>query len=651
MKHLLHRIPMSRKFALALALPLLVIAWLAGTGIVERQQLAANMAEVERMTDLATQMGDLIHELQVERGMSVGYLTSDGEAFAGELGDQHDAVDRRVAAFRSRQAELALEEDGIVADRLAAAETQLAALDGLRGRIDGLQADREAVIETFNTLIDDLLVAVGRMSSLTDQGAVSRRLAAYYALMEMKETAGIERAVLTGAFGQDGMSSAVYRQFVLLLGEESAFQESFYSLATRELRERLEAAMDHQEASQLGMMRQIALTRGIEGGYSIGAQRWFDMQTRKIERLKEVEDAMAADIRERVAGLATQARGALLLYALLAGLAALVAIVLSVLIVRSIVGPLREALDDIQSRGGDLTRRLAVPGSDELSRLYAAFNDSTASMETLVASIQQGAQGVGSASGEIAQGNEDLASRTEEQSSSLVETATSMEQMTATVRQSADSAREAHDKTEQAAERSEQASRVAGEARDAMQAIFEANRQVTAIVEAIDGIAFQTNLLALNASVEAARAGEHGRGFAVVAGEVRLLASRSAEEAERIRRLIADNAKRVKTGDGLVTQTHDALSEIAREVRQVADLVADMSAATTEQSAGIEQINQAVSQLEETTQQNAALVEQVAAASRSLDGQAGEMGQLIARFKVGEAQERREDIGLLPQPG
>lgn len=230
-------------------------------------------------------------------------------------------MDRHIEAFASRQAQLNLEAgDAIVAERLTSAESHLASLDDLRSRVDALQADRDEVIETLTMLIDDLVAAVGRMSSLTDQGPVSRRLAAYYALMEMKETAGIERAVLTGAFAQDGMSSAVYRQFVLLLGEESAFEESFYALATPALRERLEAAMDHDEASQLGMMRQIALTRGIEGGYSIGAQRWFDMQTRKVERLKEVEDAMAAEIGERVAGLAAQARGALLLYALLSGL-------------------------------------------------------------------------------------------------------------------------------------------------------------------------------------------------------------------------------------------------------------------------------------------------------------------------------------------
>ncbi|SEF99219.1 Methyl-accepting chemotaxis protein [Billgrantia desiderata] len=638
MKNLLHRIPVSRKFMLVLALPLCIIVWLAASGIMDRQQVANNMQQVDRFTGLSVQLGGLIHELQVERGLSVGFIGSRGEAFGTRLAAQRGLVDEQIEAYRAAWTGIDVGGDVGITQRQQEIDALLAEVADKRRQVDALEIGGLDALDYYTDINAYLTEIVGRLSSLSNAGELSRGLGAYYSLLELKETAGIERALLASAFAANSMSQDVYFRFLRLLGEEEAFEESFLIQADAEMWARYRAATTEHEANgELTMMRQIAMRQGIDGGYGIRAERWFDAQTGKLERLRAVELALADYVQVRAHGLASEARIGLWTFAGLALAAILVSVVLSILLVRSMVVPLRRALALIESRGGDLTQRLAVPGSDELSRLYAAFNHSTDSMEALVASIQQGARGVGSASGEIAQGNEDLASRTEEQSASLVETATSMEQMTSTVRQSADNARQANSMTEQAVAQAEQASRVAEEARQAMQQIFEANRQVTAIVEAIDGIAFQTNLLALNASVEAARAGEHGRGFAVVAGEVRKLASRSAEEAERIRQLIGNTTQRVEAGNGLVGRTFEALTAISQDVRRVSDLVAEISSASVEQSAGIEQINQAVAQLEATTQQNAALVEQVATASRSLDDQAGEMARLISRFRVSDS--------------
>jgi len=156
--------------------------------------------------------------------------------------------------------------------------------------------------------------------------------------------------------------------------------------------------------------------------------------------------------------------------------------------------------------------------------------------------------------------------------------------------------------------------------------------RIAEIIGVIDGIAFQTNILALNAAVEAARAGQQGRGF--VAGEVRSLASRSADAAREIKTLIGQRAERVESGGRLVEGAGKTMEEIVLSVRQVAQMVAEISAATYEHSLGISQVNVAVSQLDQTTQQNAALVEESAMAAESLKSQALRLAEALGRYRL-----------------
>ncbi|KFC06482.1 methyl-accepting chemotaxis protein I [Trabulsiella guamensis ATCC 49490] len=297
--------------------------------------------------------------------------------------------------------------------------------------------------------------------------------------------------------------------------------------------------------------------------------------------------------------------------------------------------PLRSIMNHIRTIArGDLTQTIAINSRNEMGQLAASLNEMQQSLVTTVSAVRGSTDSIYTGAGEIAAGSHDLSSRTEQQASSLEETAASMEQLTATVKQNTDNARQATLLAKTASETAARGGRVVDTVVHTMSEIADSSQQIAHITSVIDSIAFQTNILALNAAVEAARAGEQGRGFAVVAGEVRTLASRSAQAAKEIKGLIDNSVSRVNTGSSQVTEAGNTMKELVEAVTRVTDIMSEIASASDEQSRGIEQVSLAVAQMDSVTQQNAALVQESAAAAAALEDQAEQLRQAVAAFRL-----------------
>ncbi len=331
-------------------------------------------------------------------------------------------------------------------------------------------------------------------------------------------------------------------------------------------------------------------------------------------------------------------------------LATAATVITALWLARSMTRPLAHAVDVAERlANGDLTSAVHPAGNDETMTLLRSMAVMQTNFTGIVQDVKAGAEGVATASAQIAHGNQDLSSRTEEQASALEETAASMEQLAGTVKQNADNAKQANQLAMGASTVAIKGGEVVGQVVQTMKGINDSSKKIADIISVIDGIAFQTNILALNAAVEAARAGEQGRGFAVVASEVRSLAGRSADAAKEIKSLITASVERVDQGTLLVDQAGVTMAEVVSSIRRVTDIMGEISAASSEQSAGVAQVGEAVTQMDQTTQQNAALVEQSAAAAESLKDQAQQLVQAVAVFKL--AQGSASQGSATPLPG
>lgn len=377
---------------LALALLLSVILKIADA-LSTKQQMHALSDTVTTGSEISL----LVHSLQIERGLTAGFLASKGQNNVDALKEQRQISDSHFVAL----AKLDSMAQSLPKASLQQMQNLLAWQNELlatRQQIDALSMPAADAIKLYT---DNIAHGISFLNYRAESAEIARLAQSLRVLVTAKELAGQERATGNAGFtaGQFA-SAAAFQQFVLLGSQRKAMLTEFTLLAPVTYINVLSELNDSPLFKRLTQVENEAIAQSFAGqALTTQAADWFAASTKRINGFKVIEDGIQELLSwqvEREIDSANQLFWSMLL--MLALLMALIAWVYIAIIRNSLRRPLNEVVSYLEqvTNTGDLSLRLPQQRRDEIghathhiNRLLDSVSQSIGEANHVMGSIAQ----------------------------------------------------------------------------------------------------------------------------------------------------------------------------------------------------------------------------------------------------------------------
>ncbi len=294
----LDNLTLKSKLLLLLAFPVMGLLYFSGLQGLQNYQRYHQMDKIEVLAVLATKVSSFVHETQKERGMTAGFIGSSGKKFADTLPNQRESSNKAYKNMKSLISTINFDDyPSEFKQQLFKSTDMFENIQSIRTRVNNSNIKAGEAIGYYTKMNGMLLDGIVAIAKLSDDATITQELTAYSSFLLSKERAGIERAVGANTLGGDKFGEGMREKLNNLISSQSSYLKTFTYYATDENRNFYEKTLQGKSIDEVNRIREVMQGATDIGGFGIDSVHWFDTITKKIGKLKQVENHIRDNLR------------------------------------------------------------------------------------------------------------------------------------------------------------------------------------------------------------------------------------------------------------------------------------------------------------------------------------------------------------------
>ncbi|WP_327086848.1 nitrate- and nitrite sensing domain-containing protein [Nonomuraea sp. NBC_01738] len=332
-----------------IAVPTAVGVWIGGLQIVDSIGRANEYQRVLEKAELGDSITELVHELSLERDRAVAFVAAGRRKGAeGELRSTFSPVDVAAGKFKQKAAAITG----------AHGESIRLLVQQMQGRLGEISFARDTVIKSqlpalptmrkYSQIIDVLQKFHDEIGQGDVDETLSNSVRAFSALTRAKDAASQQRGLLAAAATVGRFQTGEQDAFVAARAQQESEVAAFKAIASIDELQFFEDTVTGADVDRAELFRLRALAQAASGSrldldpkVRTDADRWFESITGTIDGMRTVEKRLAQSINMQSRGLQDSARTSALFAAVGSGLLLILVLIVTTLMARSLVSPLR----------------------------------------------------------------------------------------------------------------------------------------------------------------------------------------------------------------------------------------------------------------------------------------------------------------------